>query len=118
MKDSKKKKKKTTNFYCKIIRFINHLGSYACLEVKINLQRDLSAYITDVYIPSSFIVSLSFISFFIDYKSAPARAPLGVTSVLTITTMSDGTYNKLNFRRKKNILNFQQLFLLFFVPLF
>ena len=69
-----------------------YIGSYACLEVTIDLQRDLSSYINDVYIPSSFIVSLSFISFFIDHKSAAARAPLGVTSVLTITTMSDGIY--------------------------
>jgi hypothetical protein len=37
-------------------------------------------------------VSLSFISFFIDYKSAGARAPLGVTSVLTITTMTGGAF--------------------------
>lgn len=56
----------------------------------IHLQRDLSSYIVDIYIPSSFVVSLSFTSFFIDYKSAPARAPLGVTSVLTITTMTGG----------------------------
>lgn len=68
-----------------------HIGEYACLEVRIELQRDLSSYITDIYIPSSFVVSLSFISFFIDHKSAAARAPLGATSVLTITTMLGGT---------------------------
>lgn len=66
------------------------IGEYACLEVHIELQRDLSSYITDVYIPSSFVVSLSFISFFIDHRSAAARAPLGATSVLTITTMFGG----------------------------
>ena len=65
-------------------------GSYACLEVQIGLQRDLSSYINEIYIPSSLIVSLSFISFHIDYKSAAARAPLGATSVLTITTMLGG----------------------------
>jgi hypothetical protein len=36
-------------------------------------------------LPSTFIVGLSFISFFIDHKSAAARAPLGVTSVLSKT---------------------------------
>jgi hypothetical protein len=54
------------------------------------MQRDLSVYINEIYVPSSFIVGLSFISFFIDYKSAAARAPLGATSILTITTMVDG----------------------------
>jgi len=63
------------------------------------LQRDLSSYIVDIYIPSSFVVSLSFTSFFIDYKSAPARAPLGVTSVLTITTMTGGNHQKKNTER-------------------
>lgn len=70
-------------------------GAFTCLETAIFLQRDLSSYIVDIYIPSSFVVSLSFISFFIDYKSAPARAPLGVTSVLTITTMTGGVRSQL-----------------------
>ena len=78
------------------MNFIDESGSFTCLETHIHLQRDLSSYIVDIYIPSSFVVSLSFISFFIDYKSAPARAPLGVTSVLTITTMTGGnTHTKL-----------------------
>ena len=82
------------------------------------MQRDLSVYINEIYVPSSFIVGLSFISFFIDYKryklmkiypsyfilcfitifyykSAAARAPLGATSILTITTMVDGILDKL-----------------------
>ena len=60
------------------------------MEVHFQLQRDISSYINEIYIPTSFVVSLSFISFFIDHKSAAARAPLGVTSVLTITTMLEG----------------------------
>ena len=58
-------------------------GYYACIEASIKIQRDLSAYINDIYLPSTFIVGLSFISFHIDHKSAPARAPLGVMSVLS-----------------------------------
>jgi hypothetical protein len=60
-------------------------GYYACIEASIKIQRDLSAYINDIYLPSTFIVGLSFISFHIDHKSAPARAPLGVMSVLSKT---------------------------------
>lgn len=66
------------------------VGSYACLEVSFILQRDLSVYINEFYVPSSFVVSLSFVSFFIDYKSAAARAPLGATSVLTVTNLVAG----------------------------
>lgn len=68
------------------------LGAYACLEVKIELQRDLSSYINEIYIPSGFVCFLSFISFLIDYKSPAARAPLGATNVLTITTMLGGKF--------------------------
>lgn len=51
------------------------------------------------------MVSLSFISFFIDHKSAAARAPLGVTSVLTITTMLEG---KLEQKTTKTGLYYQK----------
>ena len=46
----------------------------------------------DIYVPSLFVVGLSFISFFVDYKSVAARAPLGATSVFTITTMYEGNH--------------------------
>ena len=73
------------------------------------MQRDLSVYINEIYVPSSFIVGLSFISFFIDYKSAAARAPLGATSILTITTMVDGMKRQI---KKHKILDiFQQNYL-------
>ena len=58
-------------------------GFYACTQAEIKIQRDLSSYINDVYIPTSLIVCLSFISFFIDHKVAAARAPLGVSSILS-----------------------------------
>jgi hypothetical protein len=52
-------------------------------------------------------VSLSFVSFFIDYKSAAARAPLGATSVLTVTNLVAGKSNNNIFLLKKKQLNFQ-----------
>ena len=76
--------------YIYVFEFFSFAGEYACLEVRFYLHRDISSYINEIYIPSSFVVSLSFVSFFIDHKSAPARAPLGVTSVLTVTTMLSG----------------------------
>jgi hypothetical protein len=74
-----------------------NVGSYACLEIHLHFQRDLSIHINELFVPSSFIVCLSFLSFFIDYKSAAARAPLGAMSVLTVVNLLSG---KINFKNE------------------
>ena len=80
-------------------------GVYACIELRMNFQRDISNIIQEVYIPTSFVVCISFLSFFIDYRSAAARAPLGVTSILTITKTFEGRAPILDsFNKKNNIL--------------
>ena len=43
-------------------------------------------YIIQVYVPSSLIVVMSWVSFYLDRSSAPARVGLGVTTVLTVNT--------------------------------
>ena len=40
-----------------------------------------------VYIPSSLIVVMSWVSFWLNRGAAPARVGLGVTTVLTMTTL-------------------------------
>ena len=40
-----------------------------------------------VYIPSSLIVIMSWVSFWLNRGAAPARVGLGVTTVLTMTTL-------------------------------
>ena len=47
--------------------------------------RDHKKY--QVYIPSSLIVVMSWVSFYLDRASAPARTGLGVTTVLTMVTL-------------------------------
>ena len=42
---------------------------------------------TQVYIPSSLIVVMSWVSFWLNRGAAPARVGLGVTTVLTMTTL-------------------------------
>ena len=44
-------------------------------------------YIIQVYVPSSLIVVMSWVSFYLDRSSAPARTGLGVTTVLTMVTL-------------------------------
>ena len=46
-----------------------------------------------VYVPSSLIVIMSWVSFFLDRASAPARVGMGVTTVLTMVTLM-GSVNR------------------------
>ena len=51
------------------------------------LKRRVGYYLIDTYIPSTIIVVISWISFWIDPDTAPARVALGITTVLTMTTL-------------------------------
>lgn len=50
------------------------------------MTRRSGYYITNVYIPTSLIVFMSMLSFWIPPDAVPARVTLGVTSLLTIVT--------------------------------
>ncbi len=49
-------------------------------------------YLIQIYIPSSLIVIISWVSFWLNRGATPARVSLGVTTVLTMTTLI-GTTN-------------------------
>ena len=49
--------------------------------------------IIQVYVPSSLIVVMSWVSFYLDRSAAPARVGLGVTTVLTMVTLM-GSVNR------------------------
>ncbi|KAH7950123.1 hypothetical protein HPB49_019809 [Dermacentor silvarum] len=46
----------------------------------------LTASIVNTYIPSGLVVSLSWLTFWLDVSAVPARITLGVTSILTLAT--------------------------------
>jgi len=50
------------------------------------LKRQIGFFILQTYIPSMLIVMLSWVGFWINKDSEPARIALGVTTVLTMTT--------------------------------
>jgi len=54
------------------------------------LSRRLRSYILSTYLPQFLVVLLSWLSFWIDPESAPARTSLSILTVLTITTQSSG----------------------------
>ncbi|CEF61252.1 GluClalpha [Strongyloides ratti] len=70
-------------------------GSYSCLRTILTFQRQFSYYLLQLYIPSCMLVSVSWISFWLDKGAIPARTSLGVTTLLTMTTQASGINAKL-----------------------
>ncbi|XP_072020364.1 glycine receptor subunit alpha-2-like [Amphiura filiformis] len=56
--------------------------------IEFEFKRQIQTYILTVYIPSILLVIISWMSFWIDAHAAPARVSLGITTVLTATTMT------------------------------
>lgn len=81
------------NVFCTKSDYSPHLfppGSFPCFEIRFVLRRDLGFFIIQVYIPSILIVILSWVSFWLNIDATPARVPLGLLTVLTMTTQSTG----------------------------
>ena len=70
-------------------------GSFACIYSNIHFKRRFEYHLIQTYVPSTLIVMLSWVSFWIDTDAVPARISLGLLSVLTITTMASGTAARL-----------------------
>uniref|UniRef100_A0A7E4VX73 Gamma-aminobutyric acid receptor subunit beta n=1 Tax=Panagrellus redivivus TaxID=6233 RepID=A0A7E4VX73_PANRE len=68
-------------------------GEYVRLYFEIILSRALGFYLMNIIIPSMLIVTISWVSFWLNRESSPARVGLGVTTVLTITTLMTSTNN-------------------------
>jgi len=66
------------------------VGAYPCLEIRFELEREIGYYVIQVYVPSVLIVILSWVSFWINAESSPARVTIGLLTVLTTVTMSNG----------------------------
>lgn len=63
------------------------LGNHSSLVATFKMRRRIGYFLIDTYIPSTIIVIISWISFWISPESAPARVALGITTVLTMTTL-------------------------------
>lgn len=59
------------------------LGTHDHIFVKMKLKRPIIFNAVRLFFPIQIIVLLSWASFWIDYRSVPARTSLGVTTVLT-----------------------------------
>nr|WMV64441.1 GABA-gated anion channel LCCH3 subunit [Pardosa pseudoannulata] len=70
-------------------------GSYQRLSLVFELKRNIGYFIFQTYLPCILIVMLSWVSFWINHEATSARVALGITTVLTMTTISTGVRSSL-----------------------
>uniref|UniRef100_A0A668VXQ4 Uncharacterized protein n=1 Tax=Oreochromis aureus TaxID=47969 RepID=A0A668VXQ4_OREAU len=63
-------------------------GAYPRLSLSFRIKRNIGYFILQTYMPSILITILSWVSFWINYDASAARVALGVTTVLTMTTIN------------------------------
>ncbi|VDI37552.1 glycine receptor alpha-2 [Mytilus galloprovincialis] len=63
---------------------------FSCVQMNIKLDRLYDYYLIQTYIPTTLIVILSWVSFWISIDATPARISLGLLTVLTMTTQNTG----------------------------
>ena len=71
------------NYSTKVLIFSTYAfavfsGNYSCLQVALEWRRDLSQYWSDLFLPDMVLVATSFLTFWLDWSSVPARAILGM----------------------------------------
>ncbi|XP_040200662.1 gamma-aminobutyric acid receptor subunit alpha-6 isoform X2 [Rana temporaria] len=66
----------------------SNTGEYIVMTVHFHLQRKMGYFVIQTYIPCIMTVILSQVSFWINKESVPARTVFGITTVLTMTTLS------------------------------
>ncbi|KAI3386690.1 hypothetical protein SNEBB_004871 [Seison nebaliae] len=87
---------------------------YERLSLSFKLKRRIGYFIFQTYVPSILIVMLSWVSFWINHEATSARVALGITTVLTMTTISteyatvNYTYWGARAKRKLKIRKKQQ----------
>uniref|UniRef100_A0AAV2JLM1 Neurotransmitter-gated ion-channel transmembrane domain-containing protein n=2 Tax=Knipowitschia caucasica TaxID=637954 RepID=A0AAV2JLM1_KNICA len=83
------------DYYTSVSEAIYETGHYPKLVFYFELKRSILYFILETYVPSSLLVVLSWVSFWISLSSVPARVCIGVTTVLTMTTLMMGARTSL-----------------------
>ncbi|XP_076831334.1 gamma-aminobutyric acid receptor subunit pi isoform X2 [Brachyhypopomus gauderio] len=81
--------------YTSVSEAMYETGNYPKLVFHFELKRSILYFILETYVPSSLLVVLSWVSFWISQSSVPARICIGVTTVLTMTTLMMGARTSL-----------------------
>ncbi|XP_035290708.1 gamma-aminobutyric acid receptor subunit alpha-3 isoform X2 [Anguilla anguilla] len=70
-------------------------GEYIVMTTYFHLKRKIGYFVIQTYLPCIMTVILSQVSFWLNRESVPARTVFGVTTVLTMTTLSISARNSL-----------------------
>ncbi|XP_062384965.1 gamma-aminobutyric acid receptor subunit alpha-3 [Sardina pilchardus] len=70
-------------------------GEYVVMTAYFHLKRKIGYFVIQTYLPCIMTVILSQVSFWLNRESVPARTVFGVTTVLTMTTLSISARNSL-----------------------
>ncbi|KAM4031716.1 gamma-aminobutyric acid receptor subunit pi-like [Anomaloglossus baeobatrachus] len=81
--------------YTSVSEAVYETGRYPKLIFHFDLKRNILYFILETYVPSILLVVLSWVSFWISQSSVPARVCIGVTTVLTMTTLMMGARTSL-----------------------
>ncbi|CAG0888271.1 unnamed protein product [Darwinula stevensoni] len=90
-------------------------GNYSCLRVELVFTRDKAFYFSTVFIPGIILVTSSFITFWLEWSAAPARVVIGVTTLLTFFTTSNGFRTSLPVVSKLGAMNVWDGVSMFFI---
>ncbi|XP_031713501.1 gamma-aminobutyric acid receptor subunit pi [Anarrhichthys ocellatus] len=83
------------SYYTSVSEAVYETGQYPKLVLHFALRRNVLFFILETYVPSVLLVVLSWVSFWISQSSVPARTCIGVTTVLTMTTLMMGARTSL-----------------------
>ncbi|CAJ0599432.1 unnamed protein product [Cylicocyclus nassatus] len=86
---------KQTGYNVNITKAVTSSGEYVRLYFEVLLIRNMGFYAMNIVIPSMLIVTISWVSFWLNREASPARVGLGVTTVLTMTTLITTTNNSM-----------------------
>ncbi|GAB6029755.1 hypothetical protein CHUAL_005470 [Chamberlinius hualienensis] len=67
-----------------------HIGEYSCIMAEFDLQRSIGYHLVQSYLPTTLIVVISWVSFWMDIEAVPGRVTLGITTLLTVSSKSSG----------------------------
>ena len=72
------------------------VGNFSTLNIRVTLTRHISQFVVDYYIPSSMLVCMSWVSFWLEPSAIPGRTTLGTASWLTFITLNRDTNSEVS----------------------